>query len=120
MYSAVVAMLSRFNIVMIHIDKKCFPYKISFKRYLPDDLYHLNYHVEELCLKLILCISFTVICNFCNISRNGFRVLVRSQILCSYMDDKAIRVTFQWRLHVCIFCCRSAEMLHYNFFLIIR
>ena len=36
--------------------KNRFPYKISLKRYLPNDLYHLNYHVEELYLKLILCL----------------------------------------------------------------
>ena len=73
-------------------------------------------------MKLIFCLyQFAVICNIYNISHNGFTVLVRSQIVCSYMDDKAMRVTFQWRLDVChnIFCSRSGELLHYNFFIII-
>ena len=34
-------MLSRFNIVMIHIDKI-----VSHTKYLPDNLYHLNYGVK--------------------------------------------------------------------------
>ena len=49
MHSAVDAMLPRFNIVMIPIDIIVFQTKfLFFSRYLPDDLYHSNYHVEEL------------------------------------------------------------------------
>ena len=64
-------MLSRFIIVMIHIDKTVF--HIKLKRYLPNDLCHLNYHVEKLYLKLILRVSFTVICNIYNMAMvSGF------------------------------------------------
>ena len=91
--------------------KNRFPYKISLKRYLPNDLYHLNYHVEELYLKLILCLyqfyCYLQLLQFLA----SFWVLVKSQIVCSYMNGKVIKVAFQWRFDVChhTFCCRSAE-----------
>ena len=82
--------------------------------YLHGDLYHLNYHVEELSLKLILCLyQFYCYMQLLQYFSQWFQGLDRSQIVCSYMDDKAIRVTFQWRFDSChhIFSCRSAEML---------
>ena len=69
---------------------------------------------HEIISVLMLFATSTIYCN-------SFWVLLRSQIVCSYIDDKVIKVTFQWKFDVChIFCCRSAEMLHYNFFVITR
>ena len=40
-------MLSRFNVVMIHIDKI-----VSHTKYLPDNLYHLNYGVKGIIIEI--------------------------------------------------------------------
>ena len=79
---------------------------------------------HEIISVLMLFATSTIYCN-------SFWVLLRSQIVCSYIDDKVIKVTFQWKFdvchilchivcHICHIICRSAEMLHYNFFVITR